>query len=190
MGFPADFMQAYQPLSEETKIKMEKREEPSLSTREERIADMRKKLAVIRRGPPKPFEFYFGQQEFHEKQFKDVFDEMWEDAQNPYARGGKRNPPNPFGPVGQGRPSKKTSPPEPAVTKKYTVEEWNAKPIGECMERILNAALIALLRYSQTGPNSWGALSGWVQSPPEHIDPTPEGNRSVYGEDWGKPAHL
>jgi hypothetical protein len=89
--------------------------------------------------------FYIGQQEFHEKQYKDVLSEMWEEAHNPYARGKKPTPPNPFGPIGQGRPSKKTNPPEPAVTKKYTVEEWNKKPIGECCKPILNAALINIL---------------------------------------------
>ena len=185
MGIPTDITKEYQPLSEETKIKMES---VAASTPED-FAEMRKKVEDLKRGSTGSF-FYFGQQEFHQKQYKDVLSEMWEEAHNPYARGRKPTSPNPFGPIGQGRPSKKTNPPEPAVTKKYTVEEWNKKPIGECCKPILNAALINMLRYSQKGPDSWAARSGWVQSPSEHIDPTPEGNRSVYGEDWGKPAHL
>jgi hypothetical protein len=185
MGAPTDITKEYQPLSEETKIKMES---VAASTPED-FAEMRKKVEDLKTGSTNSM-FYIGQQEFHEKQYEDVLSEMWEDAHNPYARGKKPTPPNPFGPIGQGRPSKKTNPPEPAVTKKYTVEEWNKKPIGECCKPILNAALINMLRYSQKGPDSWAARSGWVQSPSEHIDPTPEGNRSVYGEDWGKPAHL
>jgi hypothetical protein len=185
MGTPTDITKEYQPLSEETKIKMES---VAASTPED-FAEMRKKIEDLKRGSTNSL-FYIGQQEYHQKEFKDVLSEMWEDAHNPYARGRKPTPPNPFGPIGQGRPSKKTNPPEPAVTKKYTVEEWNEKPIGECCGPILNAASINMLRYAQKGPDSWAARSGWVQSPSEHIDPTPEGNRSVYGEDWGKPAHL
>ena len=185
MGIPTDITKEYQPLSEETKIKMES---VAASTPED-FAEMRKKVEDLKRGSTGSF-FYFGQQEFHQKQYKDVLSEMWEEAHNPYARGRKPTPPNPFGPIGQGRPSKKTNPPEPVVTKKYTVEEWIEKPMGECCGPILNAASINMLRYSQKGPDSWAARSGWVQSPPAHIDPTPEGNRSVYGEDWGKPAHL
>jgi hypothetical protein len=205
MGFPSDFMLAYQSLSEEDKIEMEERIKLEKLKRKwggETSAEFREKLEYMRNNPVRVplrrkkenFGFYQGQREFHETKFGEVFDEYWDmRMDNPFNKFKEPNRPNPFGAIGDGRPSKKTDTTKPAVTKQYTAKEWDAKwetNQGECMEQILNAALIALLRYSQIGPTSWSELSRWGLSPPEHIDPTPEGNRSVYGEDWGKPAHL
>jgi hypothetical protein len=118
--------------------------------------------------------FYSGQQKYHWG-YKKTLEEH--EKRNEYAKV--------FGPIA--RPPQETYQFNPFVPKPITIEEMNQMSTAEAAKPLLAAAFTSLLEYSLEGPHSRKTLSGWVKSPEEHIDSSPAGNKSCFGEDWGAP---
>lgn len=91
---------------------------------------------------------------------------------------------------GSNAPPNKEVGPGPVHNKPYTVKEMEKMPIAKAMAPIMNAAFGTMLSYATEGLSSRKALSGWVVADPDQIDDTPEGNQSLFGEDWGAPPQL
>ncbi|KAG9241334.1 hypothetical protein BJ878DRAFT_545360 [Calycina marina] len=68
-----------------------------------------------------------------------------------------------------------------------TVAEMNAMPLHEAAEPIFKAAYATLLRYQDRGPNSDRIKSGYETSANNLVDRSKDGNKTFFGEDWGRP---
>ena len=92
---------------------------------------------------------------------------------------------NPFGAIGP--PKKKPLPPvEPTP---ITDEEIKKKPIPELVPPALESSWGALAGYRSVDcPGSNNDLSKLTAAPEWQIDAEEEGNKSYFGEDWGKPV--
>jgi hypothetical protein len=91
---------------------------------------------------------------------------------------------NPFGAIGP--PKKKILP--PVEPKPLSEEEIKKKPITELVPPALESSWGALAGYSANNvPGSNSDLSRLMNPPDWQIDPENEGNKSYFGEDWGKP---
>jgi hypothetical protein len=95
--------------------------------------------------------------------------------------------PNPYGPVA---PPKKDAGPGPVIKKPFTIEEMEAMPLDKAVAPLLNNAFGTMLSYAAEGVSSRKKLSGWVVADADQIDDTQEGNRSLFGEDWGAPPRM
>jgi hypothetical protein len=161
-GFPTNMIGAYTPMS----YKKQKDIDNLTATPAER--EKKRKDAVDNL-------FYSGQRRFATMTSEDYITELEELHHQSY---GPISPPN------------KDVGPSPAVKKSYTVEEIVKMPIEKVMAPIMNVAFGTMLSYAMEGFNSRRALSGWVPADPNQIDDTPEGNKSLFGEDWGAPPSL
>ena len=68
-----------------------------------------------------------------------------------------------------------------------TVEEMNSMPLAEAARPIFQAAYGSLLRYVGPGIVSDKLKSGYKDSAEHLLDRSEEGNKSFFGEDWGRP---
>ncbi|KAE8444358.1 hypothetical protein EG329_000668 [Mollisiaceae sp. DMI_Dod_QoI] len=93
---------------------------------------------------------------------------------------------NGFGPIAP--PRKKFT--ESVIPKKITIEEMNAMSVGDACAPMLDAAFGTLLALHDEGPDSSKNLSGFGKVDPDLIDPEPNGNNSLFGEDWGVPPKM
>lgn len=129
-----------------------------------------------------------------DKKEKDAVDEFFYSGQRRYATmtsddhitelEALQHSVNTLGAIG---PPKKGGGPGPVVQQPWTVEEMDHLPLSKTMLPMINAAFGSILSYATAGGSSRKALSGWVTAHPDQIDDTPEGNKSLFGEDWGAP---
>jgi len=120
-----------------------------------------------------------GQRRYHQMSADDYFTELVGFKSHDDAK--KENP---FGVIGP--PKKKQLP--PAEPELLTEEELKKKSIPELVVPMLEASWGTLAGYRSVNcPGSNSDMSQYTPSPDYHIDPEEEGNRSFFGEDWGKP---
>jgi len=84
----------------------------------------------------------------------------------------------PFGPVGPPRNTTITSGIEPDV-----IERMSAT---EAVEPAIYGLFGTMLAYAEIGDKSRKKMSGWVTPEAKYVDRSIEGNRSCFGEDWGR----
>jgi hypothetical protein len=85
---------------------------------------------------------------------------------------------NPFGPI---------APPQKAEVKPVTVEEINKMSLPDVAAPMVEALFGTLTSYLDRGPDSRRTLSGWEESGEHYLDLSKNGNKSFFGEDWGRP---
>jgi hypothetical protein len=120
--------------------------------------------------------FYSGQRRFATMTTEDYITEL-EELEHP----------NPYGPIA---PPKKDAGPGPVIKKPFTIEEMEAMPLEKAVAPLLNNAFGTMLSYAAEGVSSRKKLIGWVVADGDQIDDTHEGNRSLFGEDWGAPPRM
>jgi hypothetical protein len=169
-GYPADMNAYHQPLSEENARLME-----------EGPVNLLPKAVKDARRDAKTTNFLFeGQRRYTQMSALDYFQEL-ADLQN-YDNTKKENP---YGVIGPPK-KKQLSSVEP---KPITDEEIKKMPIPELLAPALESTWGTLAGYRSVNcPGSNNELSKFVCSPESLIDPEEEGNRSLFGEDWGKPV--
>ena len=162
-GIPANMSGYYTPLFDKTKKQMDR------VSAEAEVLEHKKRDDINE-------WFYSGQRRFATMTTEDYITEL-EELEHP----------NPYGPIA---PPKKDAGPGPIIKKPFTVEEINAMPLEKAVAPLLNNAFGTMLSYAAEGVSSRKKLSGWVVAPADQIDDTQEGNRSLFGEDWGMPPRM
>jgi hypothetical protein len=168
-GYPTDMSGYYTPLSEENARLMA-----------EGPAHLLPKAVKDARRDARTTKLIFeGQRRYNQMNAEDYFKELidlkaYDDAKKQ----------NPYGAIGP--PKKKELP--PVEPKPITDEEVKNKPIPELVTSALESSWGALAGYRSVNcPGSYNDLSKMVCSPEFLIDAEEEGNKSFFGEDWGKP---
>jgi hypothetical protein len=169
-GFPADMTGYYQPMSEETARFMEG---GPTSLLPKAVKDARRDAATENL-------IFEGGRRYGQMGADDYYTELLD--LKSYNDVKKENP---FGAIGP--PKKKQFP--TVETKPITDEEIKKKPVSELIGPILESSWGTLASYRSTDcPGSYNQLSKFTTSPDCHIDAEEEGNKSYFGEDWGKPV--
>jgi hypothetical protein len=156
-GLPSDVTGQYKPLSVENQQKMGLIPDDEPLSAEEKQKKRLKELDAW---------FYGGMNAFTEAQ------------KSPLTR-----PTNQFGPIAPPKKSDGT-----AETKKITAEEMEMMSVSDAAAPLVNSVLRNLESYAdKKSPDSNFNRSGWSTPPPWQIDDSKQGNKSLFGEDWGKP---
>ncbi|APA15818.1 predicted protein [Sclerotinia sclerotiorum 1980 UF-70] len=92
---------------------------------------------------------------------------------------------NPFGPIGP--PTKKTLVSDNRPLPGITISEMQKKTIPEVIAPMIDGALgnLFAIKAQQEEGNSTLPFMRYTKSPDWHIDTSPRGNDSFFGEDWG-----
>ena len=88
---------------------------------------------------------------------------------------------------GQNRPGPIQPPSRVNELKPIVVAEMDNMPLVEAARPLFQAAYGSLLRYIDPSPASDKLKSGYEASAEHLLDRSEEGNKSFFGEDWGKP---
>jgi len=168
-GFPTDMTGYYQPLSEENARYME-----------EGPAHLLPKAVKDARRDARTTELLSeGHRRYNQMNADDYFAELI--ALKAYDDIKKQNP---YGAIGP--PKKKILP--PVEVKPITEEEIKGKSIPELIAPALESSWGSLASYRSVNcPGSYNDLSKSATSADFLIDAEEAGNKSYFGEDWGKP---
>jgi len=85
---------------------------------------------------------------------------------------------NPFGPI---------APPKKVEVKPVTMDEMNKMSLPDVAAPMVQAMFGTLTSYLDRGPDSRRTLSGWEEREEYYLDLSKNGNKSFFGEDWGRP---
>ncbi|KAE9372446.1 hypothetical protein N431DRAFT_558281 [Stipitochalara longipes BDJ] len=168
-GYPSDMSGYYKPISEENTRLIQESPETLLP----------KAVKDARRDAQTTHMIFEGQRRYNQMNADDYFTELvgfkaFDDAKKE----------NPYGVIGP--PKKKHL--SPVETKPITEEEFKKKSIPELVVPMLEASWGTLAGYRSVNcPGSNSDMSNYTNSQDYHIDPEEEGNKSFFGEDWGKP---
>jgi len=89
--------------------------------------------------------------------------------------------------LGKNQPGPIQPPSKANEIKPITVDEMNSMPLVEAARPIFQAAYGSMLRYVDSSPLSDKFKSRYEASAEHLLDHSEEGNKSFFGEDWGKP---
>lgn len=158
-GWPSEINGLYTPLSDENREKMGL----GLISPEEKAAQRAKDLDDI---------FYQGQCRYLTMGFEQHIQELE----------ARQNAPSTYGPI---------CPPKKVIrhieVAPLTCEDMQKMTPAEVVGPLLDAAFGTLLGYAEKSSDSRSRLSHFEKSPEWQIDGDENGNRSLFGEDWGAP---
>ena len=110
-------------------------------------------------------QFYYGQRRLFSMKNTDYLEELAAKTRNP------------FGPI---------APPPKVENKKLTIDDMNKMSLSEAAAPFLRGTFGTLVSYLDHSKGAPRDLSGWEDSPDDYLDKSVDGNKTFFGEDWGR----